>query len=95
MSIDPVKKCRSCAAPILFAKLVGDNDGRANPIDAEPSERGNIRLFGDGRYVVLNRDEADRYRLAGTPLYVSHFATCPSAGKYRVPRAVKVNESLL
>jgi hypothetical protein len=95
MTVDPVKRCRSCAAPILFARLASDPDRRANPIDANPAEHGNILLFSDGVYLVLNRDEIDRFRLAGVPLYVSHFATCPDHKKFRVPRAVKVDERLL
>lgn len=96
MTGSSVKRCRACGAPILFARAVGDTSRRPNPIDARPSERGNIRLFADGRYVVLGSGEVDAYRLAGTPLYISHFVTCPEAGRFRAARlVVHVQERLL
>jgi hypothetical protein len=60
------------------------------PVDAEPSEKGNLVLFsrGEQKPLVLSltnlndkaRDAAKRH---GVPLYVSHFFTCPQADAWR------------
>ena len=94
MTAPKMTRCRSCSAPIVFAKLVGDRRGKANPIDADPADNGNLRVFDDGRYTVIDARSLDGYRRAGIPLYLSHFVTCPNAAKHRVPRAVHVDERL-
>jgi hypothetical protein len=72
-----IGKCRSCRAPIVWART---ERGKRMPVDARPAADGTYRL-----------DEPDRYEgpLAvydprGTgPRYASHFGTCPSAGQHR------------
>lgn len=49
------------------------------PLDAEPSQDGNVRL-ADGRAEVLGPLEATASREV---LYLSHFATCPQAASHR------------
>jgi len=56
------------------------------PIDAAPSERGDIQIGvvnGEVVAVVLGPESAAEAREAGRVLYVSHFATCPSAAEHR------------
>lgn len=75
--------CRSCGAPILWAK--GDsNAGKANPIDPEPVENGNIALtFPQHAYEELRARYLRKGDVRTPPLYVSHFATCPNAKGHR------------
>jgi len=57
--------------------------GKANPLDVEPSKRGNVRLLPDGMAEVLDRDTAQQTVVSGADLYISHFATCPDAAAHR------------
>lgn len=74
--------CRSCKAPLIWATTEG---GKLMPLDAEPSERGNVLLQGT-QARVLDRELAVAYRAQGTPLYLSHFAECPDREKFRKPK---------
>lgn len=75
--------CRSCGAQILFA--VGES-GRENPIEPEPKENGNVRLVEreDQKPLALY-DKKDRQRTLDDDgmRYVSHFANCPDAPRWR------------
>ena len=75
-----VAHCRSCNARIIWTK---GSTGRANPVDAEPSEKGNIQILAEGTAVYLKADEAEAARQRGEKLHLSHFATCPNAAKHR------------
>lgn len=68
--------CRSCMAAIVWREHA--RTGAVAPIDAEPVEGGNIRLLPDGRYEVAAEPD-----LFGEPRYVSHYATCPDADRWR------------
>lgn len=73
-------RCRSCHASIIWAKTEGR---KMMPVDAEPVEDGNIELTATGNPWPM----ASPYPPAGFPradlLYVSHYATCPDAEKWR------------
>lgn len=69
--------CRSCGAPILWARTV---QGKAIPLDAQRSERGNIELRGGTAHYVTPDINAELR-------YISHFATCPQADQHRKPKA--------
>lgn len=70
-------RCRTCHAPILWVRMAGS--GKANPLDPEPREDGNIVLDDEGDAVYL------RPRQGGSALvtYVSHFSTCPDSKQHR------------
>lgn len=70
-----VKNCQSCGAPIFFAAT---GTGKRIPLDAEPTEDGNIVIL-DGEACVIPKGTY----LAGKPQYRSHFATCPNAARHR------------
>ena len=61
------------------------------PIDAEPVEDGNMLVdLNAARAVVFSREALAAFRhnevsvgVEKEPLYRSHFATCPQAGKWR------------
>lgn len=66
--------CRSCQAPIIWATTTR---GKSVPIDAEPSEDGNLTVI-DG---VVHFS-----KLAGQKHYKSHFATCGDRDAWRRDR---------
>ena len=47
--------------------------GVLNPLDADPSPQGNVKLFADGQGEAMSRLEAAAYE---GPRYLSHWATC-------------------
>lgn len=75
-----VTVCRSCLAGVRWVTL---DTGKANPLDAEPSEDGNIVALPDGRWHVLRGDEDP----GGRVTYSSHFRTCPHAKEWRTREA--------
>ena len=79
----PTSPCRSCGAPMHWS--AGPN-GQI-PIDAEPCDEGNVRLFvqpgGTLRAEVLGKEDAAAVRATGVRLRLSHFATCPNAKSHR------------
>lgn len=69
---DTAEKCRSCGAPIIWAKTQA---GKDTPLDAKP-----LRL------AALGGDLFGRQITGVVEGYVSHFATCPNAKQHRKPR---------
>jgi hypothetical protein len=80
--------CRSCQARVRWAEH--ETTGKAAPIDADPSDGGNVQLIEGGdrlRYSIVASGAArDAARVAGTPLHTNHFQTCPHAGDWRPTR---------
>lgn len=70
--------CRSCGAEILWALT---KNGKRIPLNAEPVERmkGTFQLTYPGG----EGSEPVAVTMAGTDVYVSHFATCPNASAWR------------
>lgn len=67
--------CRSCRAPIRF---VPHELGKTMCLNAEPDQvRGNISINNKGVARTLTGRFLDAARAVGTPLYLSHHATCP------------------
>ncbi|MFC0314501.1 hypothetical protein ACFQNE_01980 [Gordonia phosphorivorans] len=61
---------------------------RLAPVDADASEYGNVSIHVDPvsrepQQVVLGKAKAAAMRAAGQPLYLSHFASCPHAYRWR------------
>jgi hypothetical protein len=77
---DAATKCKSCAAPIRWAKT---GAGKHMPLDYDEHEGGNVFFFKDGTCYVGKQDDP-------TPVdatrHYSHFSTCPSADRHRMPR---------
>jgi hypothetical protein len=81
--------CKSCGAAIRWVTVVRAHGRgeRAMPIDAEPSATGNVLLTGrNDRGPVARVLGAGESGVAGTPLYLAHFASCPNAKQHRKPR---------
>lgn len=68
--------CRSCGAPITWVSTTKD---KAMPVDAEPSEHGNLMIVDGTAHVV----PTDTPQLQPVPLYRSHFVTCVHADAWR------------
>lgn len=70
--------CRLCGAPVRWVKTSAAD--RAMPLDPLPTRRGNVSLEDThgGRSAIATVHASPP---AGVPLYRSHFATCPQAGK--------------
>ena len=71
----PPGRCKSCKAPIFWART--DND-RAIPLDPQQRLDGNVVLFGEGECRVVK---------AGEGRYVTHFTSCPKASSHRGRKA--------
>lgn len=71
--------CRSCQAPIRWAKTVA---GKRMPLDANPSPEGTV-VIRNGLAVVLGglalSDAVDPDEVR----YVAHWATCPTHYEHR------------
>lgn len=78
--------CRSCKAPIVWAKTV---ELRSIPLDATAD--GSLVVFGDGNLADTGRRAPGgakttmvvRYVDAGEGRYRSHFASCPDSSNWR------------
>lgn len=67
---------KACGAPIRWERTPG---GKSSPLDAEPSERGNVVLRG-GLAVTMSAGQLEGLT---EPRYLSHFATCAQARRKR------------
>lgn len=84
--------CNSCGAPIFWVTLPAQT---RLPVNPEPSPSGNVILIDhplspdhpnwNQRGMVMGRAQLRNPRIVSPdrPRYVSHFATCPNAGKHR------------
>lgn len=88
----PITRCRTCGARIIWA--VSGSTHRPMPLNAKPSAEGNLRLrtdLGPGMapiVEVVSGAEREALRTRGEA-FVSHYATCPQASKWRRPRGIK------
>ena len=72
--------CGSCGAAVRW--LRNERTQRLAPIDADPSQGGNIEVDGE-HYRVLSHQPRTLAVAAGTPLHTSHFQTCPDGAGWR------------
>lgn len=71
--------CQACGAEIFFVK--SEHSERRIPLDAKPRPDGNVVLLPGSRARYLRKDAPPAEN--GSKRYVSHFATCPEAAKFR------------
>lgn len=79
-----VSQCRSCGARIIFIRMKSGKSMPVNPafVNYKNNPGGKDRIVLPSGDVIAcdanaSAEEADGYG------YVSHFATCPNAGKHR------------
>lgn len=73
-------QCRSCSRYIIWAKT---KDDKPIPIDPDPVLGGNIELENRGRMKPPLATFPIKVDNMTAKRYVSHFATCPEAKKWR------------
>jgi hypothetical protein len=73
-------QCRSCRAPVTWAETEA---GRRIPVDAEPSQRGNLVLRERTGLPPLAVVVVGAVADGEGPLHLSHFVTCPQASQWR------------
>lgn len=79
----PTGRCRSCAAPIVWAITAAK--GNRMPLDPEPVPDGNVWIIEHPEHgqpvigVALQRSDIP----ADIETYVSHFVTCSAAAEHR------------
>ncbi len=79
--------CKACGAAVLF--LLNADSGKANILDRDPVENGNVAIVdGKAMNARKNRPLPD-----GAQRYISHFATCPDAGKIRAELAQRTRKN--
>ena len=77
-------ECRTCHAEIRWVTTAAK--GEPMPLDLAPAENGNIllkRVGGKDVATVLAGEALAGARSRDTPLYLSHFVTCPYAAEHR------------
>lgn len=83
-----VTECRGCKAKIGFIKIAGKD--KTMPVNAESVYY--IQKAGGSQKIVTPNGEVLSAELTDDPQkatgigYISHFATCPAADKFRNPR---------
>ena len=71
--------CRKCPAEIWFCSTAA---GEWMPIDAEPSDDGNLWIDGhDGEHPIVR--VVDLLTPADAERHTPHWATCPAAEEFR------------
>lgn len=79
--------CQKCSAPMMWKKTPA---GKSNPLDPDPTPRGNVVLVEPDACRTLAGDELARAREEGVSLYLSHFVTCKFAAAFRKKPAPRV-----
>lgn len=72
--------CRSCSAEVFWVET---EKGKRMPVDAEPSDAGNIVIRHDGIAHYLTAEDKLHPKYSGEHRYTSHFATCPQKDQWR------------
>jgi len=80
-----VTECRDCKAKIMFIKIAGKD--RTMPVNAESvyyiQKAGGKEKIVTPNGEVLSAELTDNPDVATGIGYISHFATCPNADKFR------------
>ena len=79
--------CRGCGAEIGFIKTVAGKTIPVNPEEVayEQKAGGSLKIVTPNGEVLSAEWPADPQKATGIG-YISHFATCPQADKFRKPR---------
>jgi hypothetical protein len=72
--------CRSCKAPILWVR---SEHGNLLPVDEAPNPKGTIIIKNGVGFTLSKRNLFELVVSEDEPRYISHFATCPEAPRWR------------
>lgn len=75
----PADDIKTCVCGARYVQRQHERTGKFAPIEHAPSERGNIRIKGDGRYAIIPKKELATYE---GDRYLNHFAYCPSRARF-------------
>jgi len=82
-------ECRKCGKETLWLKH--KETMKPAPIEAEPSENGNIFIHGK-LYRMAAADEIEKAKQIGKPLYINHFANCEFAKSFSKKESSKSSD---
>ena len=82
-----ITKCRACGADIGFIKTVAGKTIPVNPEEVayEQKAGGSLKIVTPNGEVLSAERPADPQKATGIG-YISHFATCPEADRFRKAR---------
>lgn len=80
-------KCRACGAEIMFIKSVAGKTIPVNPEEVayEQKAGGSLKVVTPNGEVISGELPVDPQKATGIG-YISHFATCPEADRFRKAR---------
>lgn len=79
----PISTCRSCGAEVIWTVTERENK---MPVDAEPVKGGSFFLDYSRSSETPKARFIPEHERPTTPLYVSHFSTCPESKDWRKRR---------
>lgn len=89
LTVPPAEPCNFCGTSIIWVRSAAS--GSRMPLDAAPSEHGNVLLSrGPGGTVlggVASTTGAAAARRAGQPTYQHHAVHCPHKARWNKPAA--------
>lgn len=80
------RPCKECGARLQWVPMLNAKTDKAKPIDAAPTDKGNIRITvigGKEMAVVLSGSKLEDARAAGEKLFLSHFVTCTNPARFK------------
>lgn len=78
--------CKACKGSVIWGET---SAGKLMPVNAEPVADGNLRLMygpGGGKVLIITGAPPEG---SAEPRFMSHFATCPEAARYRREKKAK------
>lgn len=83
-----ISHCRSCEAPIAWAKTVGREGKPPKSIPLDADVNGDVIEFPDGNLIKTGTVDPSgapfvRYVKAGSGTFRTHFSSCPEAPNWR------------
>jgi len=87
--------CKACGTEIIFVrKQINERTfTRAMPLDRAPNKAGNLVIdWNNQLYREATENEKEVARLYNKNLYISHYAVCPEAVKFRRRTGSKFSE---
>lgn len=72
-------RCRKCHKETMW--LYHKDTKKPAPIEAEPNANGNILVRGT-EYRIATKEEIEKAKEIGHPLYLNHFASCEFAASF-------------